>query len=389
MSQYPKILIIAGEVSGDQHGAKLAEQIYQHYPDALLMGFGGECMQKAGVQILCSIEKLAVFGAIEVLRVLPYLLYQRFRLIRLIRQVPFDLVILVDYPGFNINIARHAKQFGRKVLYYISPKIWASRPKRLQKIVRHIDHMAVIFPFERSLYEQVACPVSYVGNPLMPLAAEDQHDQKLSLQLANKTGTTIAILPGSRVSEVKRMLPPMIEACQVLEKIYPNMRFVLAKVPSLADTLFDDWQTIATSSARYFQTNSGLAAIRQADLVLITSGTATLETALLEKPMVIGYRTNAITFWIAMKALITPWVGLPNILAQKTITPELLQSNMQTKCIVKEVKKLVENPQHYQNTIDDLRKIKQQLTQSVDISLIGLVKKLLAMPASGVEPPTY
>lgn len=324
----PRIALIAGEASGDILGASLMEALRQQLPDARFAGIGGKNMLAQGFHSVCPMDLLSVNGYVEVLRRLPSLLRLRRQLIRqLVAERP-DIVIGIDAPDFNLALEKACRKAGIRTMHYVSPSIWAWRRERIHAVQQAADHVLCLFPMEPPLYEAIGMPATFVGHPLadqIPLhidRAEMRKQLKLPLGIP-----VVAMLPGSRQSEIRRLAPVMIAAARLLLEGRPDMRFLVPLATRESHTLFQ--QVLFEQAAQdlplsimYGRAQSAMAA---ADVVLVKSGTATLETALMKRPMVITYKVAALTAWMMKRKAYLPWVGLPNVLAGETIVPEFLQ----------------------------------------------------------------
>ena len=356
-----QIMIIAGEASGDQRGAEVASTLLARDPNLKLYGIGGEHMRAAGVETLVDVSQLAVMGFVEVIVHLPRIM-RIFKLTKnlLIERKP-DLLILVDYPGFNLRLAKIAKKSGIKVLFYISPQVWAWRQHRVKKIAQVVDHMAVIFPFEKQFYQAHNVPVSYVGHPLTQKLktkiSQAEARTKLDIPLQHKM---IALLPGSRESEINRILPELIKSTELISTQIANCIFYLA----IASTIPTDAISKAIASS-----NSDIRIARgktydiisAADVVLTASGTATLETALLNKPMVIVYKVSALTAFIVRKMIKIPYVSLCNIVAGEQVVVELLQNDATAENIAQETLHILTNEKYREQMQEKLSHIEEKL----------------------------
>jgi lipid-A-disaccharide synthase len=353
------IMIVAGEASGDQRGAEVAVALLARDPGLKLFGIGGEHMRAAGVETLVDVSELAVMGFAEVIIHLPCIM-KIFKLAKkLLTDRKPDLLILVDYPGFNLRLAKVAKQIGIKVLFYISPQVWAWRQHRVKKIAQAIDHMAVIFPFEKQFYQDHAVPVTYVGHPL---------SQKLQNKISAETARAelniepqqkmIALLPGSREGEINRILPELIKATELISAQIPNCIFYLA----LASTINSDKINNAIKHSKIkIERNKTYQIISAADVVITASGTATLETALFNKPMVIVYKVSSLTALIVRKMIKIPYVSLCNIVAGEQVVVELLQNDATAKNISQETLKILNDDVYRNHMKAKLRSINAKL----------------------------
>ena len=331
------IMIVAGEASGDLHGANLVRAMHDINPDLCFYGVGGERMKEAGVSLIAHSSEMAVMGIVEVLPRLGFILKVKRELKKLLRQSRPAILILIDYPGFNLPLAKFAKENGIKVFYYISPKVWAWRKKRIYALDRYVDRMALILPFEEQVYEEVNLDARFVGNPLMDTVKRQYTHGEALKKFDLKEGlTTIALLPGSRKGEVTRLLPEMLGMAKILKDRIPTIQFVLP----LADTLSSDFvRGLADRYGVDFRIIEGNVydVVGLSDIAVVASGTATLETALLGVPMIIVYRVSPLTYLIGRAVVNIDHIGLVNIIAGKTVVPELIQGDANPEKMADEV----------------------------------------------------
>lgn len=319
--------LIAGEASGDLLGAELIEALKSRNPNLQFEGIAGPRMIAAGVEALASCERLSVNGYVEVLMHLPDLLRLRREVVGHFLLNPPKAFVGIDAPDFNFGVEARLKAAGIPTVHFVSPSIWAWRGERIHRIGRAVSHMLVVFPFEAELYEKAGIPVTYVGHPLadrLPLEPDGVGARgQLGLE---SNGPVIALLPGSRQGEVKRLAPILLQAARIVLQTRPSAHFVM---PAATASLKSVLQAMVQASSLPVQLLDGQShlAMTAADVVVLASGTATLEAALLKKPMVITYRVPAITYWLAKGKLYLPWVGLPNILLKRFAVPELLQDD--------------------------------------------------------------
>ena len=322
----PVIGLVAGEPSGDLLGAHLVEALKARRPDLQFAGIAGPRMIAAGVQALYPMEKLAVRGYLEVLRHYPEIAGIRRKLKRHFVQNPPAVFIGIDAPDFNLGLEFKLKQAGITTLHYVSPSIWAWRGERIHFIKRAVDRVLTIFPFEKNIYDKAGIPASYVGHPLADMLADypAQAIVRASLGLLGDA-PVIALLPGSRISELQAMAGLFAATAKRIAAVNPNARFVTPLVNRETRGLFE--AAVRREPGLHIQLLDGKShdAIAAADIVLVASGTATLETALLQRPMVITYRMPWVSAWIMKGRGYLPYVGLPNILAGEFVVPELLQ----------------------------------------------------------------
>ena len=334
-------MIVAGEASGDLHGGNLVREMQRIDPDLSFYGVGGERMKAAGVKLLADAADMAVVGLTEVVFKLGTILRAMHHLKTSLRKERPDLVILIDYPDFNLSLARTARQLGLKVLYYISPQVWAWRKGRIDTIRKSVDRMAVILPFEEQFYREAGVDVTFVGHPLLNEVRKKYARTEAMKRFGLKDeAITIGLLPGSRRSEVERLLPEMLKACRILmEKLSP-LQFVLP----IAGTLDSDF---VRDILRQFPVPVNVIpdeiydVIAVSDVAIVASGTATLETALLETPMVVIYKVSASSYAIGRRFVHVDHISLVNIIAGRTIVPELIQEEANPEQIASEVRELI------------------------------------------------
>jgi len=320
----PKIVIVAGETSGEAHAARLARALKQRNPDCRLYGVGGGAMRAAGVELLAECD-VGVIGFAEVFRHLPALLRVERRVARFFREERPDLFIPVDYPGFNLRMCRLAKRAGIPVMYYISPQVWAWARGRVGKIARRVDLMVTILPFEKHFYEKAGVRVEFVGHPLLEaLEEEETGGRRVVGPGSGPERRVLGLLPGSRENEVGRLFPIMLKAAAALREEFPEIHArVAAASPERANQLRRmipegySWVSIVTGRSREV--------IRESELVLVASGTATLEAACLETPMVVVYRLSLLSWLIARALIRVPDIALANLVAGRRVVPELVQ----------------------------------------------------------------
>lgn len=340
----PTIGIVAGEASGDLLGSHLIRALKKHRPDLEFVGIAGPKMISEGARTLFPMEALSVRGYVEVLRHLPGLLKIRRQLLNHFLQNPPDIFIGIDAPDFNFALERKLKRKGIRTIHYVSPSIWAWRKGRMNKIRQSVSHMLALFPFEPALYEQAGVPVTYVGHPLADMLPMKPNTRvaRESLKL-NADKRVIAMLPGSRQSEVQQLADLYVKTARLIVEQQPATQFLVPLITRETRLLFQ--QAIYTNQAEDLpiQILFGHAhmAMEAADAVIVASGTATLEAALLKRPMVITYRMPALSWQILKRMNYLPYVGLPNILAERFVVPELLQNDATPEKTAEAVLKLI------------------------------------------------
>lgn len=359
-SEYRKIMVVAGEASGDLHAASLVEALRRLDPTIRFYGVGGEKLREAGVNLLADSADMAVIGLTEVFLKLPLILKVMRKLKRSFDEEKPVAAILVDYPDFNLRLAQAAHKRGIKVFYYISPQVWAWRKGRIRTIRAVVDKMAVILPFEASFYREAGVDAVFVGHPLLDAIPEHSSREEASKKLGLREGIqTVSILPGSRRSEVTRLLPVCLEAAGKMQK-NADLQFVMP----LANTLSQDF--VEKIIRRYKVDISVIPhaiydVLAAADLAIVASGTATLETALLKTPMIIIYKVSWLSSILGRILIHVKHIGLANIIAGKTIVPELIQSEANPASIAALAEELLNNRDKREAMQGELSKIKDKL----------------------------
>lgn len=337
------IAMVAGEDSGDTLGADLILSLQKRYPNAEFVGIGGHKMQALGFKSWFPMEQLSVMGFFEVLKHLPALLKIRKQLIQKLLQLKPDVFIGIDAPDFNFKVEHILKQDGIKTIHYVGPSVWAWREKRLNKIKHYVDGVLCLFPFELPYYQRYQIPAKYVGHPLANIFPEtpETDTRKLELGFTPTTNVT-AILPGSRMSEIERMADIYMQVAQRLYEIYPDMQFVVPCVHEKArNRIQQAVDKFATHPKIKLIDGQSRIVLEACDQALVTSGTATLETALMKKPLVLAIIIHPISYWIMKRLSTTKWIGLPNILAQQSLVKELVQEQATVEKIALHMSKLI------------------------------------------------
>lgn len=338
--------IVAGEASGDLLASHLMAAIRLARPDVEFVGIGGPRMQSAGMQVLYPLEKLAVFGYVEVLRHYREITGIRAKLRSHFLSNPPALFIGVDAPDFNLDLEAALKRHGIPTVHYVSPSIWAWRGERIKKIKRAVSHMLALFPHEPKLYEAAGVPVTYVGHPLADMLPDaPNRDAMRETMRIPLHATVFAFLPGSRQSEVRMLAALYIETARLILKQYPEARFLVPLVSRETRAIFE--QVIYDCNAEelpfYLLFGHAQDAMIAADVVLVASGTATLECALLKRPMVITYRLNPWTWRMMKRKSYLPYFGLPNILLGRFVVPELIQRDATAENLAQALLNLLED----------------------------------------------
>ncbi len=374
-----RILIVAGEPSGDQHAAALIKSCHKQLSESIeFFAMGGKAMEQAGAQLLVPIDRLAVVGLTEVIKQLPAIRTAMKILKRWLADNQPDLVILVDYPGFNLRLADYAKLLKLKVLYYISPQIWAWRPQRIKRMQYSLDHMAVLFPFELPYYQKANIPVSLVPHPLLKAVHPSLNPEQLKQNWHLKDiFPIITLMPGSRPQELKAMLTVFYQTACLLKKYYPKLRCLLPLASgSNCDQLKAICPPIIHCSWITILEQQAYDALSISDVSLIASGTATLEAALLKIPMVVAYRTHWLSYWLAKRLLKLNAISLVNIIASRPLVPEYLQKQLTAFNLACAIEKLLQ-PQANQDMRTALHAIEQTFTGHPIHHLPSIIEELL------------
>ena len=355
------VMFSAGESSGDQHAANMFLELKKHQPDIKGFGMGGAKMALAGIDIRYDSGSIGVIGVVEVLKHYGEIR----RALKLIQQLVSterpDLLVCVDYKEFNLKLARFAKQCGIKVLFYVSPQVWAWRPGRVKTYGKAIDMMAVIFPFETTYYDAENVPVRYVGHP----SVDKVHPQRSRLEdmaifNLDEGNPVIGLLPGSRANEINRLLPIMLAAAEILQARIPGIQFMLPQADSISDELLESYMDRSPVKITVIK-NQPYDVIQCCDVVMTTSGTATIEIALLTVPMVITYKLAALTYWLGRWLVNTPFIGLPNIILRKGFIKELIQHEATSENLAEEIERILTDKFYADQMRDNLNQVKQQL----------------------------
>jgi len=371
------IVIIAGEESGDAHAAELINEAKKIYPSFKFSGIGGRHMSKAGAELVYDLASYGVTGISEVLRHLKTI-KKAFTAIKehLYHNQP-DLLILVDYPGFNLRLAKYAKKkLNLKILYYISPQIWAWKANRIHLIKACVDHMAVIFPFEKSIYEKAGVPVSFVGHPLVKkISATVQTREELTLPQNKRI---IAILPGSRTHEIRRHMPVIVKTIEQLVSNFSDLHFVLPIAGTVSETLIREFLTSSYNSSVTLIKEKAWDVLSLCDFAVIASGTASLECALSGKPMCIIYKSSFLTYLAASKLIKINYLGISNILSNRMISPEFLQYDCNAEALSAYISKVLQDEEMLKKMTQKIQTIPQSLSaNNADCTLLELMENEL------------
>jgi lipid-A-disaccharide synthase len=355
-----EIMLVVGEASGDMHGAGLVKALLKRDPNLTFFGVAGDQLQRTTFETLFTVSELTGMGLLELAGNIKNILAAYRLLRRALRTRRPSLLILIDFPELNLRLAKLAKRLGVPVLYYVSPQVWAWRRGRIRQIAQVVDQMAVVFPFEVELYKGHQMPVEFVGHPLLDVVRVSQEPDSTLREIGlKKEKPVIALLPGSRRKEIAYHLPVMVTAATELKRL-EQAQFFCVRASTLDRAELQKELDRAgfvipiVEAGRYNAVNA-------ADLVWAASGTATLETALLEKPMIVVYRVSWVTYWLARLLVKIKYIGIANIIAGKAIVPELVQSDLSPERLVHESQAILNDHDARRTMIANLRKLREQL----------------------------
>ncbi len=354
------ILIIAGEVSGDMHGASLIREMKKLKPDLVFYGIGGEMMKEEGVELFYDIKQMSLFGVTEIVRHIPFVYKVINRLISIVKERNPEIVILIDYPGFNIRLGKRLKKLGKKIYYYISPQVWAWGKSRIKKIAKITNKMAVILPFEEEIYREAGIDVSFIGHPLLDITKTDVTKEEFFKKCRlSKDKITIGLLPGSRIQEIKNLLPEMLKALKILEKRIGNIQWVVTTSPMIEKRVYDE--IIGNNFPIPAVDKYNYPIMKHSDLLIVASGTATLESAIFGTPMIIVYRVSPITYFLAKIFVKIRNIGLVNIIAKEKIIPEIIQKKLLAEETAETAEKIIKSEETINKMRKDLENVKKML----------------------------
>ena len=383
-----QVFVIAGESSGDLHGSNLIHALKSRLPQARFVGIGGPKMEEAGLELLFPSSELAVVGVVEVIGHIRPILKAFGRTTAWLRKEKPDLLILIDYPEFNLQVASRAKKLGIPILYYISPQVWAWRQGRVKKLRRLVDRMAVILPFEKAFFRSRGMEVSFVGHPLLDIVKAEVSKTEFCRKAGlNPERPIVGLVPGSRKSEISRLFPVMAGAAERIFQDRQDIQFVVPLAPSLDPGILESFnhrttELITTDPHRQSQTDKSLNhqitkspnhqiiqvvkgqtydAIAASDLILAASGTVTLEAAILGTPMVVTYKVSLITCLLGKCLIKVPFASLVNLIAGRRVVTEIIQQDVTPGRLSQEALSLLRDDAGRENMIKDLKEVKNAL----------------------------
>lgn len=355
-----KLLIITGEVSGDLIGASLIRELKSLQPELIITGIGGDRMKSSGMNLIYHSDQMAILGFVEVIKHLPFIRQVRKKIIETVIQENIRCVVLIDYPGFNLNIAKKLKERGIKIIYYVSPQIWAWAKGRVKKVQRFVDKMLVVFPFEVEFYNNEKVNVEYVGHPLVErisqykFLSKEDFFAKYNLDEEKKT---LLVMPGSREQEVKEIFPETIKAADMLAKKF-DLQVVVAKSKNIDAKVFRD---LSVSEKFTLIEDHNYELMKYSYFGIIKSGTSTLEAGYFTLPMVVVYKTSSLTYLIGKQLIKLDKIGMVNILLDKMVVPELIQNEANSENIFNTTSKIISDEKIYQSIKHKLEFVKEKL----------------------------
>ncbi|MBI4972586.1 MAG: lipid-A-disaccharide synthase [Candidatus Omnitrophica bacterium] len=357
------ILIVSGEPSGEMHAASLTQKILEIDPAVKISGVGGQLLKEAGAEVFYDIKDISVIGLFDVLKKLPHFLNLQKLILKKIAEDKPQAIILVDFSGFNLRLAKKIKK-SIPVIYYVSPQVWASRQGRIKTIRKYIDKIIVLFKFEKEFYLKYGINAEFVGHPLLDLVRPTLERKEFlkNLGLAEEK-TTLALLPGSRKAEIENILPIMLKAAALINKEIKDVQFLIAKSPQVEQEIYQrkisGWElNLKIAEAKTYD------CLNASSFCLVASGTATLETAIMQKPFFIIYKMGLLNYLLYRPQVKVPYIGMVNIVAGKKIIPEFVQFQARPKRIAEAGLKLLKNPAQMQEMINNLAQIKSALGSS-------------------------
>jgi lipid-A-disaccharide synthase len=387
MNDNKRVLVIAGEASGDLHGSSLTGELKRIDPSLVIFGIGGDKMKKQGVELIFHVDRLAIMGFFEVLKKLSYVRGVMKTMASVAEDRRPDVAILIDYPGFNLRFAKKVKRLGIPVVCYISPQVWAWGGNRVKKMKGLLDKMLVILPFEKEIYDRFGIDCEFVGHPLLevtkPVLSSDDFQRKFNIR---KNDTVVGLLPGSRWQEVEKILPVMAESCKLLKNRIKNLKVLLGLAPTIGK---EDVENLAEQTGGEVRIVEGLTydLMKHSHVLLVASGSATLECAILGTPFLVLYKTSLWTYLIAKSLVSIPNIALANVVAGKRVVPEFIQRQAIPGRIAEEMYEILTEKERYRNIQNELKKIKEKLgEEGASERAAQIITRMLAPPTSPAPP---
>ncbi len=349
------IFILAGEPSGDEYGAQLMQNITEKKQNVNFIGIGGRLMEAQGLKSMVPLHKMSVMGFFEIIKTLPFFIKLEKNILKLITEKKPDKIILIDYPGLNLRLAPKIKsRIKTQIFYYISPQIWAWKEKRIQIIKKYIDKMIVIFEFEKKWYQKRGVDVEYVGHPFLDIWNKGDTENLIQKYKIDKKQPILTLFPGSRKQELKKHLQLFVDVALKLKENIPNLQILLGLHPEIQLTHQIDRQIIIVN-------DEPLKALEVATVAIVTSGTATLQAAILNTPTVVVYKMNALSWFLTQRMVKVKYASMANIIAEEAVFPECLQSEATIKNLYQAVYKIFDNSNYKENLIQKIKTINQKI----------------------------
>ena len=355
-----KIFFLAGEQSGDLHGALVIKQLKRIFPEVAVSGVGGSMMKEAGMECIYSCDDLAVIGFIEVIKNIRRLVKIEKGIAEWLKKERPEMVVLIDYPGFNKRIAKIAKKLGIHVLYYICPQVWAWHSSRVKEYTEIISESIVVFPFEVDIWRKAGGKVNYFGHPLIGVAKPEKTKSEFLSGLEITKTPVISLMPGSRKQEIGYILPELLKTAKLILNEFADAQFILPLASAIDDSLINEYLIDSSLPIKVLrgQTYDAVAA---SDLCIVASGTATLETAIIGTPMIVVYRVNWLTSFLSRYLIEAEHIGLPNVIAGKRIIPEFIRDKFEAQLIAKEAVDILKDKNRQNSMHESLNAVREKL----------------------------
>jgi len=355
-----KIFFLAGEQSGDLHGALVIKQLKRIFPEVAVSGVGGSMMKEAGMECIYSCDDLAVIGFIEVIKNIRRLMKIEKGIAEWLKKERPEMVVLIDYPGFNKRIAKIAKKLGIHVLYYICPQVWAWHSSRVKEYTEIISESIVVFPFEVDIWRKAGGKVNYFGHPLIGVAKPEKTKSEFLSGLEITKTPVISLMPGSRKQEIGYILPELLKTAKLILNEFADAQFILPLASAIDDSLINEYLIDSSLPIKVVrgQTYDAVAA---SDLCIVASGTATLETAIIGTPMIVVYRVNWLTSFLSRYLIEAEHIGLPNVIAGKRIIPEFIRDRFEAQLIAKEAVDILKDKNRQKSMHESLNAVREKL----------------------------
>lgn len=355
-----KIFFLAGEQSGDLHGALVIKQLKRIFPEVAVSGVGGSMMKEAGMECIYSCDDLAVIGFIEVIKNIRRLMNIEKGIAEWLKKERPEMVVLIDYPGFNKRIAKIAKKLGIHVLYYICPQVWAWHSSRVKEYTEIISESIVVFPFEVDIWRKAGGKVNYFGHPLIGVAKPEKTKSEFLSGLEITKTPVISLMPGSRKQEIGYILPELLKTAKLILNEFADAQFILPLASAIDDSLINEYLIDSSLPIKVVrgQTYDAVAA---SDLCIVASGTATLETAIIGTPMIVVYRVNWLTSFLSRYLIEAEHIGLPNVIAGKRIIPEFIRDRFEAQLIAKEAVDILKDKNRQKSMHESLNAVREKL----------------------------